>query len=79
MVLAGEETGWVLKYATFSSFWFCLQQEKDSIEIEPECLAKVDEYGFFMHWKSEPRVGAVFSFALIVILAAFSAVFRFMW
>jgi hypothetical protein len=31
-------------------------QEKDAIEIEPECLVKVDEFGFFMHWKSEPRV-----------------------
>ena len=41
------------------------QQEKDAVEIEPDCLVKVDEFGFFMHWKSEPRVMDFFSFLIL--------------
>ena len=31
-------------------------EEKDSSDFEPGCLFKVDEYGFFIYWKSDPRV-----------------------
>lgn len=34
-------------------------EEKDSSDFEPGCLFKVDEYGFFIYWKSEPREGDV--------------------
>ncbi|XP_035703869.1 1-phosphatidylinositol 4,5-bisphosphate phosphodiesterase isoform X2 [Folsomia candida] len=34
-------------------------EEKDAVEMEIECLVRVDEYGFFMNWKSEPRDGDV--------------------
>lgn len=31
-------------------------EEKDNTDSEPSCLFKVDEYGFFIYWKSEGRV-----------------------
>ena len=31
-------------------------EEKDNNELEPNCMFKVDEYGFFIYWKSEGRV-----------------------
>lgn len=31
-------------------------EEKDNVEIEYGCTFKVDEYGFFIYWKSENRV-----------------------
>lgn len=31
-------------------------EEKDNMEIEPNCLFKVDEYGFFIYWQSEGKV-----------------------
>lgn len=31
-------------------------EEKDNIELELACTFKVDEYGFFIYWKSEGRV-----------------------
>lgn len=31
-------------------------EEKDNTDFEPSCLFKVDEYGFFIYWKSEGRV-----------------------
>lgn len=34
-------------------------EEKDSSDTEPGCLFKVDEYGFFIYWKSEGREGDV--------------------
>ncbi|XP_014257344.1 1-phosphatidylinositol 4,5-bisphosphate phosphodiesterase isoform X1 [Cimex lectularius] len=34
-------------------------EDKDSSDIEPNCLFKVDEYGFFIYWKSEGREGDV--------------------
>lgn len=37
-------------------------EDKDSSDIEPNCLFKVDEYGFFIYWKSEGRVSALLSF-----------------
>uniref|UniRef100_A0A182YQM4 Phosphoinositide phospholipase C n=1 Tax=Anopheles stephensi TaxID=30069 RepID=A0A182YQM4_ANOST len=30
-------------------------EEKDNNELEPNCTFKVDEYGFFIYWKSEGR------------------------
>uniref|UniRef100_A0A182N609 1-phosphatidylinositol 4,5-bisphosphate phosphodiesterase n=1 Tax=Anopheles dirus TaxID=7168 RepID=A0A182N609_9DIPT len=34
-------------------------EEKDNNELEPNCTFKVDEYGFFIYWKSEGREGDV--------------------
>ncbi|CAH0387583.1 unnamed protein product [Bemisia tabaci] len=34
-------------------------EEKDSSDFEPNCMFKVDEYGFFIFWKSEPKDGDV--------------------
>ncbi|XP_046642966.1 1-phosphatidylinositol 4,5-bisphosphate phosphodiesterase-like isoform X1 [Daphnia pulicaria] len=34
-------------------------EEKDTFDLEPSCFFQVDEYGFFIHWKSEPRDGDV--------------------
>lgn len=31
-------------------------EEKDSSDFEQSCTFKVDEYGFFIYWKSEQRV-----------------------
>lgn len=36
--------------------WF---EDKDNTEFEPGCTFKVDEYGFFVYWKSEGREGDV--------------------
>ncbi|XP_060804194.1 1-phosphatidylinositol 4,5-bisphosphate phosphodiesterase isoform X5 [Amyelois transitella] len=33
--------------------------EKDNTELEQNCLFKVDEYGFFIYWKSDGRDGDV--------------------
>ena len=33
--------------------WF---EDKDTQEFEQNCLFKVDEYGFFIYWKSEGKV-----------------------
>ncbi|XP_054260942.1 1-phosphatidylinositol 4,5-bisphosphate phosphodiesterase isoform X2 [Macrosteles quadrilineatus] len=35
------------------------QEEKDSSESEPACMFKVDEYGFFIFWKSDGKEGDV--------------------
>ncbi|KAK7585909.1 hypothetical protein V9T40_000088 [Parthenolecanium corni] len=32
-------------------------EEKDSSDNEQNCMFKVDEYGFFIYWKSEQRDG----------------------
>lgn len=32
-------------------------EEKENIDYEPDCLFKVDEYGFFVYWKSAEREG----------------------
>ncbi|KAG7302356.1 hypothetical protein JYU34_013858, partial [Plutella xylostella] len=34
-------------------------EEKDNTEFEQNCLFKVDEYGFFIYWKSEGKDGDV--------------------
>ncbi|XP_038212511.1 1-phosphatidylinositol 4,5-bisphosphate phosphodiesterase isoform X2 [Zerene cesonia] len=34
-------------------------EEKDNTELEKDCLFKVDEYGFFIYWKSEGKDGDV--------------------
>lgn len=31
-------------------------EEKDNTDFEATCTFKVDEYGFFIYWKSEGRV-----------------------
>lgn len=31
-------------------------EEKDNTDLEFACTFKVDEYGFFIYWKSEGRV-----------------------
>lgn len=31
-------------------------EEKDNTDLEIACTFKVDEYGFFIYWKSEGRV-----------------------
>lgn len=35
-------------------------EEKDNTELELACTFKVDEYGFFIYWKSEGRVSWFF-------------------
>lgn len=34
-------------------------EEKDNTDLELACTFKVDEYGFFIYWKSEGRVRSV--------------------
>lgn len=34
-------------------------EEKDNTELEQNCLFKVDEYGFFIYWKSEGKVSSL--------------------
>lgn len=34
-------------------------EEKDNTELEPACVFKVDEYGFFIYWKSEGKASAL--------------------
>ncbi|XP_045599876.1 1-phosphatidylinositol 4,5-bisphosphate phosphodiesterase isoform X3 [Procambarus clarkii] len=34
-------------------------EDKESYDYEPKCTFKVDEYGFFVYWKSEGRDGNV--------------------
>ncbi|XP_050550289.1 1-phosphatidylinositol 4,5-bisphosphate phosphodiesterase isoform X1 [Spodoptera frugiperda] len=45
----------LLQGATFDRW----TEEKDNTELEQNCLFKVDEYGFFIYWKSEGRDGDV--------------------
>ncbi|XP_022826645.1 1-phosphatidylinositol 4,5-bisphosphate phosphodiesterase isoform X1 [Spodoptera litura] len=45
----------LLQGATFDRW----TEEKDNTEFEQNCLFKVDEYGFFIYWKSEGRDGDV--------------------
>ena len=33
--------------------WF---EDKETTEFEADCMFKVDEYGFFIYWKSEGKV-----------------------
>ena len=42
----------LLNGATFDRW----TEEKDNTELETGCLFKVDEYGFFIYWKSEGKV-----------------------
>lgn len=39
--------------------WF---EDKETTEYEPNCLFKVDEYGFFIYWKSDGKVTVFRSF-----------------
>ncbi|ROT67516.1 phospholipid phospholipase C beta isoform [Penaeus vannamei] len=34
-------------------------RDKESTDYEPNCVFKVDEYGFFVYWKSDGREGNV--------------------
>ncbi|XP_017892907.1 1-phosphatidylinositol 4,5-bisphosphate phosphodiesterase-like [Ceratina calcarata] len=40
--------------------WF---EDKENSEYEPNCLFKVDEYGFFIYWKSDGKDGDVLELA----------------
>ncbi|XP_078032507.1 1-phosphatidylinositol 4,5-bisphosphate phosphodiesterase [Augochlora pura] len=42
--------------------WF---EDKESTEYEPSCMFKVDEYGFFVYWKSEGKDGDVIELAQV--------------
>ncbi|CAK9818631.1 1-phosphatidylinositol 4,5-bisphosphate phosphodiesterase [Anthophora plagiata] len=42
--------------------WF---EDKETTEYEPSCLFKVDEYGFFIYWKSEGKDGDVIELAQV--------------
>lgn len=43
--------------------WF---ETKDIQDFEKDCTFKVDEYGFFLYWKSEDRVRCCFLGPIIV-------------
>ncbi|XP_047028186.1 1-phosphatidylinositol 4,5-bisphosphate phosphodiesterase isoform X2 [Helicoverpa armigera] len=45
----------LLQGATFDRW----TEEKDNTEFEQNCLFKVDEYGFFIYWKSDGKDGDV--------------------
>ncbi|XP_076235984.1 1-phosphatidylinositol 4,5-bisphosphate phosphodiesterase isoform X1 [Calliopsis andreniformis] len=40
-------------------------EEKENTEYEPSCMFKVDEYGFFIYWKSEGKDGDVIELAQV--------------
>jgi len=40
-------------FTVLTSLFFCLQE---SSALEPSCVVKVDEYGFFIYWKSDGKV-----------------------
>ncbi|XP_051174299.1 1-phosphatidylinositol 4,5-bisphosphate phosphodiesterase-like [Leptopilina boulardi] len=40
-------------------------EDKDNTEFEADCLFKVDEYGFFIYWKSEGKEGDVIELAQV--------------
>ncbi|XP_034942124.1 1-phosphatidylinositol 4,5-bisphosphate phosphodiesterase-like [Chelonus insularis] len=42
--------------------WF---EDKETTEFEPSCLFKVDEYGFFLYWKSDGKDGDVIELAQV--------------
>ncbi|XP_046752593.1 1-phosphatidylinositol 4,5-bisphosphate phosphodiesterase-like [Diprion similis] len=42
--------------------WF---EDKENTEYEPDCLFKVDEYGFFIYWKSDGKDGDVIELAQV--------------
>ncbi|XP_011155850.2 1-phosphatidylinositol 4,5-bisphosphate phosphodiesterase [Solenopsis invicta] len=42
--------------------WF---EDKETTEYEPNCLFKVDEYGFFIYWKSDDKDGDVIELAQV--------------
>ena len=41
-------------------------QDKETTDFEPNCLFKVDEFGFFIYWKSEGRVSELIPHMLII-------------
>lgn len=42
--------------------WF---EDKETTEFEPSCMFKVDEYGFFIYWKSDGKDGEVIELAQV--------------
>lgn len=53
--------------------WF---EDRDNVELEKNALFKVDEYGFFIYWKSEGRVSwHIVNFYLEVFLFNFLILF----
>ncbi|XP_014211046.1 1-phosphatidylinositol 4,5-bisphosphate phosphodiesterase-like [Copidosoma floridanum] len=41
------------------------KEDKDGTDIEPNCLCKVDKYGFFLYWKSDGKDGEVIELAQV--------------
>ena len=36
--------------------FFIKNQDKETADYESDCLFKVDDYGFFISWKSDSKV-----------------------
>lgn len=49
-------------------------EEKDNSELELSCVFKVDEYGFFVYWKSEGKVRII---PIPILIFVFSALVFF--
>lgn len=47
------ETPEALRNGCVFDRWY---EDKDNTEFEADCMFKVDEYGFFVYWKSEGKV-----------------------
>lgn len=41
-------------------------EEKDNTDLELACTFKVDEYGFFIYWKSEGRVSTTYHIGFLI-------------
>ncbi|XP_029034103.1 1-phosphatidylinositol 4,5-bisphosphate phosphodiesterase-like isoform X1 [Osmia bicornis bicornis] len=52
----------LLKNGSTFDRWF---EDKETTEYEPNCLFKVDEYGFFVYWKSDGKDGDVIELAQV--------------
>lgn len=46
----------------------CITQEKGEIIYEPDATVRVDEFAFFVYWKSEGRVSCDFKGKKVVFL-----------
>lgn len=51
-------------------------EEKDNTELELACTFKVDEYGFFIYWKSEGKVKLATSPPLLNVSSNFILLLR---
>lgn len=54
LLLIWKNINWNFSLITFLIIIF--KKEKGEIVYEPDALFKVDEYGFFIYWKSEGKV-----------------------